>query len=1084
MSTEDLFTAPTSTLTRVLPPSGLLSNCNDVPLDQAAQAARYERLQGVHTVEGIIGLVPDDYRSCLRPHLREVANTTKKLVGVVGVLAKYRSHSAAGTYPPFISKQAPSLQLTKEYAGTAEGSSHQKGLTIAHKAYCDSLLSKAILAKEQEQNHLEQFLRPQALFDAMGSAVYGRTREICERSKLPVFGEDENGNITFSRWETNHAAESLGRAMSQDVVVYAYRIRACVEATADITASKVAAKSKVRRDADVDMADAGSSTGIDKRKLQSMIDKAVSNKVKAGKSSKKVSDALFYIASTLTVVPLGFEQEEGEENFQRQTSSQGNERLGSRHQSATCQKSWQICKRDVQKVQGVTGERQEEKEVVRLLLPIFMGRAPLGGFRYDNHLTYPDFLLTISRNLAINFVILNTPIDVILASQFKNTIHKSPGVDIPLHIEHQLSVGIKYMFLQPHNIELFTEAYNDFSRRLKWRLYFALSGKGTNSDYDPDYEVSSEPSAVEPKLPHYLLSGINKGREYVNNTILKTPKTVVTHGTPLVNRKEIGDFLLNNEYIITMTDKNLGLAVSRCDWIIENCLKLLNDTDNYECLHFLKTETILDAQHDEMESIAASVDEFYGSNSQLAKYLRSNLFKEDPLDGETIYVLPRFYGIPKIHKHPVKMRPIIPCHSAVQNPAAKYCSKMLKPIIESAPTIIHGTKHLAQTLSQLKIDHSRKYYIVTGDVVAFYPNINITKCIDIVINLYTEYLERMDYDEATMNFLITLFKRCCMVGNTSLVTRFNNKNYLQKNGLAMGVSDSPDLANLYGYYFERSNKLLSSPECIFYGRYIDDCLAIVYADSEETALAMTETITFDSCVIEWQASSFSQVFLDMKLYIDDKNRLQHLPYRKANNHLERIPWFSHHPIDVKRGTFLGELSRLAVLSSLETSYHDAVNFLIGLYIVRGYPSDLVYRWSKENIQERWSKRFSDRRENTDVLVLKTVYNTAWNYFNAKELGDTIFTYWRSWLIQHDRDSPIESSEYPNEKNVSRFTEWPSHLLTSRGVPDVRQVNIDRRKVIVSRKRTRNLLDMTGLWKNRVLAQMEDRILNPANTSVD
>jgi hypothetical protein len=207
--------------------------------------------------------------------------------------------------------------------------------------------------------------------------------------------------------------------------------------------------------------------------------------------------------------------------------------------------------------------------------------------------------------------------------------------------------------------------------------------------------------------------------------------------------------------------------------------------------------------------------------------------------------------------------------------------------------------------------------------------------------------------------------------------------------------------------------------------------------------------------------------------------LHHIPYRKANNHLERTPWLSHHPLDVKRGTFLGELSRLAVLSSLETSYHDAVNFLIGLYIVRGYPSDLVYKWAQENISVRWSQRFSNRRENTDVLVLKSVYKTAWNYFNAKELGDTIFNYWREWLIMiyDELESPIESRDFPDEENLLPFADWPSHLKTKAQVPDVQQINFDRRRVIMSRKRTRNLLDLIGFWKNTVLNQMDERNLN-------
>jgi hypothetical protein len=152
-----------------------------------------------------------------------------------------------------------------------------------------------------------------------------------------------------------------------------------------------------------------------------------------------------------------------------------------------------------------------------------------------------------------------------------------------------------------------------------------------------------------------------------------------------------------------------------------------------------------------------------------------------------------------------------------------------------------------------------------------------------------------------------LFERCLLTGNTNLITQFDNKVYKQLVGLAMGVADSPDLANLYGWHFERKCNVLKSPVIPFYGRYIDDCLAIVYADSEIEALNIVADIQFDNCVIEWNASDFSQPFLDMLIYKDQYGRLQHMPYRKSRNHLERIPWISHHPLDVKRGTFIGEI---------------------------------------------------------------------------------------------------------------------------------------------------------------------------------
>jgi hypothetical protein len=137
----------------------------------------------------------------------------------------------------------------------------------------------------------------------------------------------------------------------------------------------------------------------------------------------------------------------------------------------------------------------------------------------------------------------------------------------------------------------------------------------------------------------------------------------------------------------------------------------------------------------------------------------------------------------------------------------------------------------------------------------------------------------------------------------------------------------------------------------------------------------------------------------MLLYRDDQNELHHMPYRKARNHQERIPWISHHPLDIKKGTCISEMSRLATLSSKVQSYKDTLSAMIILYVARGYPHPLVLSWVKQYALECWNKRLetSVSREPENVLVLKTEYNMAWNYFNAAELGNRIFGYWHKWL---------------------------------------------------------------------------------------
>jgi hypothetical protein len=211
----------------------------------------------------------------------------------------------------------------------------------------------------------------------------------------------------------------------------------------------------------------------------------------------------------------------------------------------------------------------------------------------------------------------------------------------------------------------------------------------------------------------------------------------------------------------------------------------------------------------------------------------------------------------------------------------------------------------------------------------------------------------------------------------------------------------------------------------------------------------------------------------MFLYKNNKGELHYMPYCKAGNHQERIPWISAHPLDVKRGTFLGKMSRLAVLSSTMETYKEALIGLISLYIHCGYPTELVHKWYYSNILVRWNKKLENHPVPTaDTLVLKTEYNLAWNYFNAHELGQTIFDYWGTWLSKHNaREHNID---YPAPPRV-RGAKEPGF--------DLRNTDIMKSRVIVSRKRTHNFMDLTNLWKKSVLESIERDVLGEIANNV-
>ena len=157
---------------------------------------------------------------------------------------------------------------------------------------------------------------------------------------------------------------------------------------------------------------------------------------------------------------------------------------------------------------------------------------------------------------------------------------------------------------------------------------------------------------------------------------------------------------------------------------------------------------------------------------------------------------------------------------------------------------------------------------------------------------------------------------------------------------------------------------MNQPCLIYYKRYIDNIFAIVTAESEQDALDfVNKMINFAGCRITWDASITTCPFLDILVFKDprDPEHIHFTPYRKQHNHLERIPWISHHPLDVKRGTFLGEMSRIAALCSHHDYYIDACYELQGLYRARGYSDGLTSKWLGEHKSDKWQKRHSSVR---------------------------------------------------------------------------------------------------------------------------
>jgi hypothetical protein len=735
--------------------------------------------------------------------------------------------------------------------------------------------------------------------------------------------------------------------------------------------------------------------------------------------------------------------------------------------------------------------------------------------------TYPNELTLLSQEKQVNVLLQRADIRQLAALRFKSRIHVLPGVVVPVEIQHDLSSSLKFMFEQQIDPGLITEAYADLVRRIRWRWEF--NGQ-VGDDYDPDYDLKEENDTPPPRAASNIELGLKKGRDYLYTTIESVPENSdprqPKHVTVDVKRAQ--KFMITNDLVVTNTDKNLGVAVISREWIEHASRQTFADQDNYAKLSAEDAMSKLTAIADKIDEIAEAFSSDEGK--QIKKFLvHTRPLKEDR--SEWRYwkkFIPEAYCIPKIHKSPWKARPIVPGFATPQNPSSKVLSKTLRPYIDSTPWVMQGSKDFVIKLDQTFGYEDGPYskfvkksgctpWLITADVVAFYPSIPLEDAQDTLYEFVREVIipqeaaELNAEDPETLIWLNGrrefLFRIIDIALSNPIFTHLDEI-VEQLRGLPMGFAGSPDVANVWAMKHEVDflPTLESGGNVPFYGRYLDDIFAIVLAETPDQALEHVKSVSFGPVELAWETPSKSVNWLDLTLEINKDSELIYYPFTKAMSHRERIPWTSAHPFDVKRGTFYSEMSRLATLCSKYETYVKFANEAVALYVNRGYPLAIVNKWKQENLGKRWKtrldlKKTEPRGEASPLFCLKTFFNDAWKYVNVHELQDIITTEWRRpYATTTLVDAPNTSARFEHV-NPSRFSHLGPSIMRRHGtlvkqsiVPveltheeaDFQRAQATREnrewsliwseksRFIVSRKRTTQLWDLTRAWNKTVL----------------
>ena len=297
-------------------------------------------------------------------------------------------------------------------------------------------------------------------------------------------------------------------------------------------------------------------------------------------------------------------------------------------------------------------------------------------------------------------------------------------------------------------------------------------------------------------------------------------------------------------------------------------------------------------------------------------------FLQNAFEGLKDFRWPQIHRIPKVHKQPLKIRPIVPCHSHTANHASKVLSRMLKSLLSKHETILESSHVLARELRDFKVPKDKKLWLYSGDVKAMYPNIPRKRAHNRVVKMWIDNHGKLQSD---------LVRDLLEVSDIYLFVEFQGRYFHQHGGLAMGVPAAPDVAQLYCAFEESTAERFKKDNILLYRCYIDDILVILIAENKTSAMEQLSDLSFDSLEVIWEVDGRSTTFLDLSISLENYSIVFH-PYCKPLNHYERLPFSSSHPLLVKRGAFLGEMSRMARLCSYEKDYKTAVYQVRDIYL--------------------------------------------------------------------------------------------------------------------------------------------------------
>ena len=263
---------------------------------------------------------------------------------------------------------------------------------------------------------------------------------------------------------------------------------------------------------------------------------------------------------------------------------------------------------------------------------------------------------------------------------------------------------------------------------------------------------------------------------------------------------------------------------------------------------------------------------------------------------------------------------------------------MLTPLVQSLPSYLGSTKHLLQIIDSLP-PQSPKTFLVTADVSSMYLKIPIEEGIDAVGKAMGEFKNLLP-DNTPSPGIIQEFLSLILKNN---YFSFMNKFYHQIDGTSMGTKCAPPYSGIFMGHLEKEIMASFNPHPFkLWLRYIDDILFLFKGSHSNLLKFLDHMNTFHKSIkFTSEYSKQSVNFLDVKIYRDQKGKLQTTLFKKSSKTNLFLHYDSFHPLHIFRNIVYGQCIRLCTIISTRLNLLVELSILKKAFLSRGYPKKMV-----------------------------------------------------------------------------------------------------------------------------------------------